>query len=69
MGLKTFSQWNSIFVSAPDLPASLLRGIVRFAGVHIFNDEADVLQVTRQVLGVHTVAGGKRTFKLPRTVE
>lgn len=69
MGLKTLSHWNSIFVSVPNLPASLLRGIVKFAGAHIFSDAGDVLQVTHQLLGVHTVSGGERVFKLPTTVE
>ena len=40
-----------------------------FRSVHIFNDAGDVLYATPQLLGVHTVSGGPRTFRLPQTVE
>jgi hypothetical protein len=61
--------WNSIYVATPNLPPQLLRGIARFAGVHLYSEDGDVLYATRELLGVHTVAGGKRTFRLPRKVE
>jgi hypothetical protein len=51
------------------VPAPVLRGIARFAGVHLYNEEGDVLYATSDLLSVHTVAGGQRTFKLPHRVE
>jgi len=69
MGIKTFPGWTSIYIAAPNVPAPVLRGIARFAGVHLYNEEGDVLYVTRDLLAVHTVSGGQRTFRLPRTVE
>jgi len=69
MGVKSFPQWTSIYVAAPNLPAPVLRGIAGFAGVHLYNREGDVLYATRDLLAVHTVAGGDRTFRLPRQVE
>ena len=68
-GLKKFRDWNSIYISVPDIPASVLRGIARFAGVHLYNDQGDVLSVSSELLSVHTVCGGKRTFRLPIRVE
>jgi len=68
-GLKIFPEWTSVYSAAPNLPASLLRGIARFAGVHIYSDAGDVLYASRNLLAVHTVAGGKRVFNLPRPVE
>jgi hypothetical protein len=65
----TERSWNSIYVATPNLPPQLLRGIARFAGVHLYNDDGDVLYATRELLSVHTVGGGKRTFRLPRPVE
>jgi len=67
--VKTFPEWTSVYSAAPNLPASVLRGIARFAGVHIYSDAGDVLYASRQLLGVHTAGGGNRTFKLPRRVE
>jgi hypothetical protein len=67
--LKTFPSWNSLYSAAPNLPAPVLRGVARFAGVHIYSGAGDVLQASRHLLGIHTVAGGKRTLRLPRQVE
>jgi hypothetical protein len=67
--IRSFPEWTSVYSAAPNLPAAVLRGIARFAGVHVYSDAGDVLQVTRQLIGVHTVGGGKRTFQLPRAVE
>lgn len=53
----------------PNLPSQVLRGIARFAGVHLYNEEGDVLYATPDLLAVHTVAGGPRTFTMPRPVE
>ena len=69
MGIKTFPDWTSIFVAVPNLPAKLLRNIASYAGVHIFNKAGDVLDATHQLLSVHTLSGGQRTFTLPGAVE
>ena len=39
------------------------------AGVNLYNEDGDVLYATPDLLSVHTVSGGARTFKLPRQVE
>ncbi len=74
-GVKTFqsedpaSAWSSVYIATPDLPAPVLRGIARFAGVHLYNEDGDVLYATPDLLSVHTVSGGRRIFKLPKQVE
>jgi hypothetical protein len=67
--VKTFPDWTSVYVAAPNLPAPVLRGLARFAGVHLYSDQGDVLYATPDLLAVHTLAGGPRTFTLPRPVE
>ena len=67
--IKSYPGWTSIYSAAPNLPAAVLRNIARFAGVHIFNEAGDVLYATPQLLGVHTVSGGPRIFKLRQAVE
>lgn len=69
MGVKTFPEWTSVYVAAPNLPAPVLRGLAHFAGVHLYSDAGDSLYVAPQLLGVHTVSGGERTFDLPGIVE
>lgn len=74
-GIRTFNAgnpaaaWTSVYVATPNVPAPVLRGIARQAGVHLYNEEGDVLYATSSLLSAHTVAGGKRTFKLPGKVE
>ena len=75
-GVKTFnsetpnvSTWSSVYAATPNVPAPVLRGIARYAGVHLYNEDGDVLYATPDLLSVHTVAGGPRIFKLPRQVE
>ncbi|OGD22818.1 MAG: hypothetical protein A2W03_03530 [Candidatus Aminicenantes bacterium RBG_16_63_16] len=67
--VKDFPEWTSVYSAAPNLPAPVLRGIARHAGVHIYSDAGDVLYASRQLLGVHTAAGGRRVFRLPAAVE
>ncbi len=61
--------WHSVYVSAPTLPAAVLRGIARHAGAHLYSEAGDVLYATPDLLAVHTVSGGRRTFTLPRPAE
>jgi hypothetical protein len=74
-GVKTFNAgdpqaaWSSVYIATPDVPAPVLRGIARFAGVHLYNEDGDVLYATPELLSVHSVSGGPRSFRLPRTVE
>jgi hypothetical protein len=71
--VKTFgtgsSSWSSAYVASPDIPAPVLRGIARWAGVHLYSEDGDVLYATPELLSVHTVAGGPREFRLPSKVE
>ena len=69
LAVKAFPEWRSVFVAAPNLPAPLLRGLARYADVHVYNDAGDVLYACRELLSVHTVRGGRRTFRLPRRAE
>jgi beta-galactosidase len=64
--VKDFAAWRSVYSAAPNLPAGVLRNIARWAGVHIYSDAGDVLYANRSLLGVHTLAGGRRMFRLPR---
>jgi hypothetical protein len=68
-GVREFADWASVFCAAPNLPAQVLRGIARYAGVHLYSDAGDVLYACRQLLSVHTVAGGPRTLTLPHPAE
>jgi hypothetical protein len=67
--IKDMGTWTSVWLAAPGIPAPVLRGIARHAGVHIYNDQGDVLHASRSLLSVHTVSGGQRRFCLPQPAE
>jgi hypothetical protein len=69
LAVKEFADWRSVYCATPDVPAPLLRGIARYAGVHLYSDAGDVLHATPELLTVHTTGGGPRAFRLPRRVE
>ena len=69
MAVKEFDDWRSIYIAAPNVPAPVLRGIARYAGVHLYNEAGDVLYATPDLLSVHTLSGGSRVFKLKECVE
>jgi hypothetical protein len=69
LGVKELTGWRSVWSAAPNIPAPLLRGVARFAGVHLYSEAGDVLYNTRDLLSIHTTGGGPRTFKLPRKVQ
>jgi hypothetical protein len=61
--------WKSAWCATPNVPAAVLRGVARWAGVHLYSEAGDVLYATRDLLAAHTAGGGARTFRLPRKVE
>ena len=67
--VKEFPEWRSIYSAAPNLPAAVLRGIARYAGVHLYSEAGDVLYATRELLALHSARGGARRIALPAAVE
>jgi hypothetical protein len=68
-GADPHAAWSSVYMAAPDVPAPVLRGIARFAGVHLYSEEGDVLYAAPKLLSVHSVCGGTRTFRLSQEAE
>jgi len=63
--VKARDGWTSIYSGAPIVPSSLLRGIAREAGVHIYSDADDVVVGNDRFLGLYAPKGGTRTVRLP----
>jgi len=43
--------------------------VARFAGVHIYDDQGDVLFASAGFLALHTAHGGERLIRLPRAAK
>ena len=66
LAVKQVNGANSVFCAVPELPSALVRSVARFAGVHIYDDEGDVLFASAGFLALHTAHGGERLIRLPR---
>ena len=47
------------------MTSSLLRGLFRQAGVHIYCDAGDPFYANDELIALHSGEGGRRTFRLP----
>jgi hypothetical protein len=63
--VRAFPNFTSVWIGAPMIPAKLIRNIARYAGVHIFNEQSDVLYANRDFVAIHTNRSGKRHITLP----
>ncbi|MBN1445173.1 MAG: beta-galactosidase [Candidatus Omnitrophica bacterium] len=66
LAVKEFEDWRSVWCGVPNMPADLLRGIAKYAGVHIYSDGNDFLCANSSMLSIHAAYAGKRTIKLPK---
>ncbi|MFA7183559.1 MAG: hypothetical protein WC082_01625 [Victivallales bacterium] len=63
--IKKFPGWTSVYVGSACIPANVLREVARFAGVHLYLEEDEIVYHNRSFLAVHTNTEAKRTIKLP----
>ncbi len=61
--------YASVYCEAPNLPASLLRGLARYAGCHVYLDSDDVVIVGKDLVMIHAVKPGPRRLHLPREMD
>ncbi len=63
--VKEMHGWKSIFVGDPMLTPELLRGICMFAGVPLYTDQEDIVNVGNGWISLHASRDGHRTVRLP----
>ncbi len=69
LAVKDMGTWRSVWCGVPNLPAPLLRGIARWAGVHIYSDQDDVVYATHSLLAIHARHSGQRSVLLPKALD
>ncbi|NLH98769.1 MAG: hypothetical protein GX446_04670 [Chthonomonadales bacterium] len=63
---RTFEGWTSVFCGEPALSPELLRGLCRFAGVHLYTRAPeDYVSAGNGWLSMHVLRDGQRTLTLP----
>lgn len=59
--------WKTVFIGEPHLTGELIRGMYRYAGVHMYDVQDDVVCANSDgLLMVHAPYSGQRTIHLPR---
>jgi hypothetical protein len=59
--------WKSVFIGEPHLTGELLRGLYRYAGIHVYDVQDDIVHACSSgVLLVHSPYTGQRTVHLPK---
>lgn len=61
--------WKSVFIAAPRLPASLLRGICKLAGIHLYSDEDLALYPNRRYMAIYPDRYLSAEIKFPQEVK
>jgi hypothetical protein len=71
LAARDMGDWKSVYCTVPYLPSELLRGVCRYAGVHVYCDEDVVLKADNRCLMVHNGYDGAREvdIRLPREVD
>jgi len=69
LAAKDCGGWTSVYSSAPELPAALLRALAQRAGVHLYAPLGDVVYASRGLLAVSVNEAGRRTIRLPRPAD
>lgn len=63
--VKSFEDWTSVYMAAPNPPPGILCNLASFAGVHLYSDSEDVLYASRSFIALHTVRAGEKIIHLP----
>ena len=65
IAVKKCGAWQTIFVGEPALTWELLRGICKFAGVHLWTGGEDVAYIGNGWITIHATRDGHRAVRLP----
>lgn len=69
LAVKDMGDWKSVFIAAPRLPASLLRGICKLAGIHLYSDEDLALYPNRRYMAIYPDRYLSAEIKFPQEVK
>jgi len=63
--VRNFGSWRSVYCATPDVPTAILRGLVRYAGGHVYSTTDDPLDANGNYVMIHTSTAGKKRIVLP----
>ncbi len=66
IAVRDMGTWRSVFIGERQLNIDLLRGLCRYAGVHVWSQSSDVVRVAPPFLAIHSVGDGVVHLQFPQ---
>lgn len=66
IAVKDMGDWRSVFIGERQLSVELLRGLCRYAGVHVWSQSSDIVRVAPPFLAIHSIGDGTVHLQLPQ---
>ncbi len=66
--VKDYDTWRTVFIGERTLTPELIRALARWAGVHVWTDCNDIVQVNPPWLHLHASQGGRKRIALPNGI-
>lgn len=64
-GMKRHSDWTSVFSAAPNIPAKVLKVLLKDAGVHLYTESEDVIYANRSMIAYVACSRGEKELIVP----
>jgi len=68
LAIKDMGTWRSIYSAAPAMSWLLMRNLARWAGVHLYNEQGDMLWANDRFLALYAQHDGLHTLRFPHPV-
>jgi len=62
---RDFGTWRCVYCAAPGISNELLRGLIHYAGGHVYSTSNDTFYANHNYLMIHTATGGRKRITLP----
>lgn len=69
LAVRDFGTWRSVYSSAPLVTTGLLRGLLRYAGAHVYSTSDDTFYANRHFAMIHAATAGRKEIALPRACD
>jgi hypothetical protein len=67
--VKERDGWRSIYSAGPVLSWQVMRNIARWAGVHLYDEQGDMIWGNDRLLVIYSQEAGRRTIRFPEAVD
>ena len=65
--IKDFGTWKSVYIGCVGfLNAKLFKNIARYAGLHVYNEDSDVMFFNKSLIAIHASSSGTKIITLPK---